>query len=96
MEKYIEVTLSKQVDRYHLKDMPVDDFLEAFFLLQEKPLGVKDISKEEYESHPDRQFFLTFNIEDRYIVEHYTAVHESEEHRQNWITFVKLEKIDAL
>lgn len=93
MNKYIEVTLGKQVDRYKLTDISVDDFIEIFLV----KVGYKkfiDITEEEYESK--KRFEIEMNVEDRFNVEHYTLVHESRESRNEWNRLVRQMKRVAI
>lgn len=84
MQKFIQITVGDTIDRYHLKDISINDFIDCF--LQVKVEKVEDITPEEYFKH--RRFPLEFNVDDKFESEHYVFKHPSEEARIDWEDFI--------
>ena len=86
MEKYIEINLGNQIDRYHLDGISVDDFIDNVIKSKGK---VTDITKEEYESKKAYEIEMDVEGERLFTLKHYVLKHESEEARKDWIEFVR-------
>jgi hypothetical protein len=83
LDKYIEAHVGKQIDRYHLIGISIDDFLDfTVKTFQEKNIPFRDISKEDFELH--KRYSLEMSVEGRFSFEHYVHQHESLELEQKW------------
>lgn len=87
MEKFIEVKFGKQIDRYHFTNVSVDDFIDT--VLIEKKVKVKDITKEEFESHPNAKWIICFNVDDRFECAHYVKQHVNNRNERKWKKFLQ-------
>lgn len=86
MEKYIEVKFGKQIDRYHLTNVSVDDFIDTFL---GKKVKVKDITQEEFEQHYNAKWSVCFNVDDRFECTHYIKEHVNKRHERKWKIFLQ-------
>jgi hypothetical protein len=95
MEKFIEIDLGNQIDRYRLTDISVNDFIDCFLSGKVSIDKIKDISKDDYLKHIF--YALEFNVDDQFTAEHYTLKFPSEESRKDWIDYVRgLRKFESL
>lgn len=92
MTKFIEVKFEKgQVERYHLSGITQDEFIDSFLIEREGvKRTVKDITAEEFKSHPNsnKAVFLQFEG-GRIMVVHYIVKHTSWLARWKWNKVVK-------
>lgn len=89
MEKWIELELEKQVDRYHITGITVDEFIDI--LVKDQKGGIRklrDITKSQFDSHPNKEYLLELDVEGKFQVEHYISKHESEESERLWNEFI--------
>jgi hypothetical protein len=70
MDKYIEVAREKETDRYHFSNISEDDF---FDVVAQMDGTIKDITKEEYESHINYEHAGVFNVDDRFYSHWYSC-----------------------
>jgi hypothetical protein len=88
MEHFLEVKLEQQVDRYHFEEVGTDALIDNYI----SKMGGKSIvgiTKQEYESHPNRKHCLNFEVEGIGNVTHYIKQHETELDEQQWNEFIK-------
>jgi hypothetical protein len=88
MDHYIEIQLEGQVDRYHFEEVDTDKFLDNF-ITKLKGKSITGITKDEFETHPNRQHCLEFDVEGIGNVTHYIKQHETELDEQQWNDFIR-------
>lgn len=90
MEKYIEIKIGKQVDRYHLINVSVDEFIDTMLTPQGKNVKqVIDITKEDFETHVNSKWHIDFNVEDKFEVRHYVKEHINKRLEREWNKLVQ-------
>ena len=90
MEKFIEIKMGKQVDRYHLINISVDEFIDVIILPQRKNIGqISDITKEDFEKHYNRKWSIDFNVDDRFECIHYVKEHINKRLEREWKKMIK-------
>lgn len=89
MDKYIEIKRGKQVDRYHLNGISVNEFIDAIIIPQGKNAKqIIDISKDDFETHHNSKWYIDFNVEDKFEVRHYVKEHKNEKSETAWKNFL--------
>lgn len=86
MDKFVEINLIHQIDRYKITGITVDDFIDVIV----ETVGaeaIKDISEEEYERA--KEYAVGFSVEDKFTIEHYTYHYASPEAKKLWRDFVR-------
>jgi hypothetical protein len=84
--RHFEINIDTRIDRYAI-DLSVDEMIDFLTLLNHKGVKyeqVKEITEKEFESHPNRQYFIEFDVYEFGETIHYVVKHENEENENDW------------
>ncbi len=72
-------------ERYMLIGVTIDDFIDTTLQNRQKAAAMRDITEEEFNSHPNRDHSITFDVEGRFRAIFYYKEYSSEEERAEWL-----------
>ena len=87
-EHYIEIHLQDQIDRYHILDISVDQFLDTINPILKKGFKVNAITKHEFDKAKPKTLII-LNVEDDFEVHHYVFKHRNAKEKKEWNRFLK-------